>query len=156
MTDKTGNTGAVSEDSLLLKNQLCFPLYAASRMVTAAYTPFLKPLGITYTQYLALLVLWEKTSVTVGELGRALYLDNGTLTPMLKKMEQAGLLVRKRDTADERIVVVSLTKKGESLKQKALHIPGKLKSCLPVDHKKAEQLYTILYDILDGTCGHLP
>ena len=87
-----------------LEYQLCFPLYAAARKVVNAYTPFFKPLGITYTQYIVLLVLWEQKAVTVGELCRRLYLDNGTLTPLLKKLEEKGFLTRTRKTEDERVV----------------------------------------------------
>ena len=94
---------------LLLENQLCFPLYAAARKVTGLYTPYFKPLGITYTQYIVLLVLWEKESATVGDLCKKLYLDNGTVTPLLKKLEERGYVRRTRSTEDERVVMMTLT-----------------------------------------------
>ena len=103
-------------EQLRLENQLCFPLYAASRAVTQKYTPYLKPLGITYTQYLVLLVLWETDGQRVSQLCEKLYLDSGTVTPLLKKMEQEDLVVRKRSSEDERVVIVSLTEKGSGLK----------------------------------------
>ena len=96
-------------DPLLLDNQLCFPLYACSRKVVNLYTPYFQPLGITYTQYIVFLVLWETDGVSVRELGQRLYLDSGTLTPLLKKMEAKGLITRKRDQEDERSLIISLT-----------------------------------------------
>ena len=106
------------KDPLLLENQLCFPLYAASREVVKQYTPYLKPLGITYTQYITLMVLWEEKKIRVGDLGKRLFLDTGTLTPLLKKMEEAGLVKRTRSQGDERVVDVEITDEGMSLKKK--------------------------------------
>lgn len=113
-----------NEEALLLKNQLCFPLYAASRRVVAAYHPILERIGLTYTQYVTMMVLWEMNAVTVKELGKRLYLDSGTLTPLLKKLETQGYITRARSKEDERIVVVTLTEAGRELKKRALSIPG--------------------------------
>ncbi len=135
-------------DPLLLENQLCFPLYACARKVTQVYTPILKPLGLTYTQYLVLLVLWEKDGVSVGHIGERLYLDTGTLTPLLKKMEKAGWLVRGRSEEDERRVFVHLTESGHTLREKALTIPIQVSTCTPLEGEEARCLYNILYKIL--------
>ena len=105
------------DEVLKLENQLCFPLYACTRQVINLYTPHLKPLGITYTQYLVLLVLWENNKIPMGELCQKLYLDSGTLTPLLKKLEKAGYLTKERSLEDERCVMIHLTKKGEELKK---------------------------------------
>ena len=133
-----------------LENQLCFPLYAAARQVTALYTPYLKELGLTYTQYIVFLVLWENDGIPVGELGRRLYLDNGTLTPLLKKLESSGYLTRSRDTADERVVTVALTDEGRALQSKAAHIPEAIGSCINLSERDAVELYRILYQLLKG------
>ncbi len=135
-------------EQLRLENQLCFPLYAASRAVTQKYTPYLKPLGITYTQYLVLLVLWETDGQRVSQLCEKLYLDSGTVTPLLKKMEQEDLVVRKRSSEDERVVIVSLTEKGNGLKEKAKDIPFAVGGCMDVSEEDAAQLYTLLYKLL--------
>jgi len=108
---------------LQLENQLCFSIYATSREITKVYRPLLNQLGVTYPQYLALLVLWEHGTVSVKEIGELLYLDSGTLTPMLKRMEDQGLVIRKRSNEDERVVFISLTNKGKELRDKACHIP---------------------------------
>lgn len=136
-------------EAMKLSNQLCFPLYAASRNVINHYTTFLKPLGLTYTQYLVLLVLWEKDDLPVGEICQKLILDNGTLSPVLKKMEQAGLLHRSRQVADERVVLISLTEDGRNLQEKAKDIPLKVGNCIPLSKEKAQILYGLLYEILD-------
>ncbi len=114
----------LSEQALLLDNQLCFALYSASLAMTKLYKPLLDELGLTYPQYLALLVLWEQDGVTVSELGDRLSLDSGTLTPLLKRLEAAGLLSRLRDAADERRVLIRLTADGRKLKARAQRIPG--------------------------------
>ena len=137
------------EDALKLENQLCFPLYAAARKVTGAYTPLLKPLGITYTQYIVLLVLWEKDGQTVGAIGDLLHLDNGTLTPLLKKMETEGIVTRLRSKEDERRVTIQLTEKGKALKKQAEGIPAKIGACIHLNQEDARSLYRILYQILD-------
>ncbi len=135
-------------DSLKLKNQLCFPLYAAARKVTGLYTPFLKPLGLTYTQYIVFLVLWEQDGIPVSRIGEELMLDNGTLTPLLKKLEQEGYVVRKRSAEDERRVLVTLTEKGRKLQKKAEEIPSKVGNCLFIEPESARQLHGLLYEIL--------
>lgn len=136
-------------EQLLLKNQICFPLYACGRKIVGAYTPYLKPLGLTYTQYIVLMVLWEHGSVNVGQLGSTLLLDAGTLTPLLKRMEQAGLVTRARSAEDERVTIVTITKKGEALKEKCKDIPLAMSqgNDLLTDEEKAE-LYRILYKLL--------
>jgi DNA-binding MarR family transcriptional regulator len=139
-------------EQLKLENQLCFPLYAAARKVTGYYTPYLKPLGITYTQYLVFLVLWEKGDQTVSDLSLALFLDSGTLTPMLKKLESEGFIKRIRSARDERIVNISLTRKGRLLEEKAKEIPHCVASCMPFTKEEAATLYGYLYRILGGAC----
>ncbi len=133
---------------LLLKNQLCFPLYAAARQVTGLYAPLLKPLGLTYTQYLVFLVLWEEDGLKVGDLGGRLLLDSGTLTPLLKKLEEKGLLTRRRCEEDERVVRVFLTDEGRALRAKALTIPASVGSCVSLSEADARDLYRILYTLL--------
>ena len=135
-------------EAMKLKNQLCFPLYAAARNVVNLYTPLLKPLGLTYTQYIVFLVLWEKDGVTVGELGQTLLLDNGTLSPLLKKMQQAGYIERRRSQEDERVVKITLTEKGRQLQQQAKDIPLKAAGCYDLAPEKAQQLYSLLYELL--------
>ncbi|GIO11760.1 MarR family transcriptional regulator [Cohnella xylanilytica] len=115
-----------SEDLMKLDQQFCFAVYACAREITKLYHPLLKDLGITYTQYITLLALWEKDRVTVKELGGRLYLDSGTLTPLLKKLEASGYVTRTRDPEDERNVLIELTEEGRALKLKACHIPAKL------------------------------
>ena len=137
------------DEGLKLDNQLCFPLYAAARKVVGAYTPFLKPLGLTYTQYIVFMVLWENDDLTVGEFGKKLMLDNGTLTPLLKKMEEAGHLTRKRSEKDERVVTVSLTEEGKEMKNKVKGVPVEMKQCIKLDPGEAKTLYKILYKLLD-------
>jgi DNA-binding MarR family transcriptional regulator len=114
------------DEALKLDNQLCFALYACSREITKLYKPILDKFGITYTQYISLLVLWEKDNITVKELGAKLHLDSGTLTPLLKKLESMNLVKRNRDTIDERNVYVSLTQNGNELKKMAIEIPSKI------------------------------
>ncbi len=135
-------------DSLKLENQLCFPLYACSREVIKQYKPFLDELDLTYTQYIAMMVLWEHKSVTVKELGQYLFLDSGTLTPLLKKMEAKGLISRKRDQEDERSLIVSLTAEGESLRERALEVPKKMAQCVRLNPEEAMELYKLLYKLL--------
>lgn len=139
-----------TNDMLKLENQLCFPLYAAARKVVGLYTPYLKELGLTYTQYIVFLVLWERDGIPVGELGKRLYLDNGTLTPLLKKLESAGYLIRTRDKDDERVVTVSLTEAGRALRESAREIPSKIGACICIEDEDAADLYTLLYQLLRG------
>ena len=135
-------------EAMKLSNQLCFPLYAASRNVISLYTPLLRPLGLTYTQYLVLLVLWEKDGLTVGELCDKLILDNGTLSPLLKKMQLAGYLERKRSTEDDRVVVVTLTEAGRALQEQAKDVPARIARCVELPPEKAQALYALLYELL--------
>ena len=134
---------------LKLENQLCFPLYACARKVINQYNPYLKPLGITYTQYLVFLVLWEQQEATVGEICRRLFLDNGTITPLIKKMEKDGYVVRKRSEEDERVVKVSITEKGIALREGAKDIPFSVGGCLAIPGEDAAELYRLLYQLLD-------
>ena len=137
-------------DPLLLKYQLCFPLYACARETIKLYKPHLDELGLTYTQYIAMMVLWEKKAVTVKELGAELFLDSGTLTPLLKKMEAKGLLTRRRSTDDERSLIVSLTPEGEALKERALQVPKEMIKYFPLEQEEGELLYKLLYKLLDS------
>ena len=142
----------VSKDvmpQLLLDSQLCFPLYAAARKVINHYTPYLKPFGITYTQYIVLLALWEEKSATVGALCSRLYLDNGTITPLLKKMEEAGLVTRSRSRQDERVVTVSVTEKGWQLREAIKEGPFHIGSCIHLPQEDAFTLYQLLHKLLD-------
>lgn len=132
-------------DALKLSSQLCFPLYAASKEVVRLYKPHLDPLGLTYTQYIAMLALWEHDTLSVKQLGKMLLLDSGTLTPLLKKLEAAGLITRKRSNEDERNLVIRLTPKGLELRERALSIPQKLIKCLPLSKEETNTLYRLLY-----------
>ncbi|MEF3305945.1 MarR family winged helix-turn-helix transcriptional regulator [Paenibacillus sp. GYB003] len=136
------------DDALKLDNQTCFALYACSREMTKLYRPFLNELGITYTQYVALLALWERDDVTVKQLGERLYLDSGTLTPLLKKLEGAGLVVRARDPLDERNVRIRLTERGEKLKESAYDVPNKALCRAGVPAEEALRLREALADLL--------
>ena len=137
-------------DCLKLENQLCFPLYACSKEVIRRYKPYLDELDLTYTQYIAIMVMWEKKEVTVKELGKCLYLDSGTLTPVLKKLEEKNYVVRNRSKEDERNLIVSITQEGEDLKEKAVQIPASLSACVNMEPQEAQQLYQLLYKLLDG------
>lgn len=139
----------MNDNNLKLENQLCFPLYASAKEVIRKYQPFLDKLDLTYTQYIAMMVLWEKIEVTVKGLGDTLFLDSGTLTPMLKKMEVKGLIRRERSKQDERIVVVTLTDKGRKLKEEAREVPQKIGSCIQLEENDAKELYRILHILLD-------
>ena len=137
-------------DALRLDRQLCFPLYAASREVTKRYMPYLKPLDLTYTQYIAMMVLWETGQILSRELGERLYLDSGTLSPVLKKLEEKGYITRRRPSDDERNLLVALTDEGEALKERALNIPRQLGSCIPLAPEEARELYRLLYKIVNS------
>lgn len=138
-------------EQLLIKNQLCFPLYACGRKIVARYTPYLKPLGLTYTQYIVLMVLWERECVNVGQLGEILYLDAGTLTPLLKRLEKAGYITRKRSKEDERITLITITAEGNALKEKCKDIPLKLMSkTTSLTENDAKELYRLLYLFLES------
>lgn len=135
-------------DALKLDNQLCFPLYAAAREVVRQYHPHLAEIGLTYTQYITMMVLWEERQVSVKRLGQRLHLDSGTLTPVLKSLEQKGYITRTRSTADERVLVAALTDAGEALKEAAVEVPAKVAGCVKLEPEEAAQLYTLLYRIL--------
>ena len=135
-------------DALKLENQLCFPLYAAAREVVKRYRPYLDELDITYTQYITMMVMWEEKEITVKALGEKLFLDSGTMTPVLKSLEAKGYVTRKRSTTDERSVSVFLTDNGEALKEKAVDIPAKVAGCVGLDLSEAAALYETLYKIL--------
>ena len=137
------------DKSMKLDSQLCFPLYAASRKVVSLYTPHLKPLGITYTQYIMFLVLWEQDGISVGDLCKRLMLDTGTVTPMLKNTEKQGLIKRARSEDDERVVVITLTDEGKALYKKAKDMPAKIGSCVKLSKNEAEALYKILYKVIN-------
>ena len=133
---------------LKLENQLCFPLYAASNAIIRKYRPLLKELDLTYTQYITMMALWEKDFVTVKELGESLFLDSGTLTPVLQKLEMKGYIERDRFEEDERVLVISLTEKGEKIKEKAVNVPKELSKELKLEPEEAMQLHKILYKII--------
>ena len=135
-------------ECLKLDNQLCFPLYAASREILRLYTPFLSPLDLTYTQYISMMVLWAEKELTVKELGERLYLDSGTLTPLLKKLEQKGYITRVRSKADERSLIVSITSEGERLKERAAEVPAKIGACVHLAPEDAQVLYGLLHKLL--------
>lgn len=135
-------------DVLKLENQICFPLYACSKEVVRKYKPFLDEIDLTYTQYIAMMVMWDKKKITVKELGEYLYLDSGTLTPVLKSLEQKGYVTRMRSSEDERVLNVEITKSGMKLREKAVCIPEKIGSCVSLSEKEAMQLYKLLYKVL--------
>ncbi len=136
-------------DILKLSHQLCFPLYACARETIKLYTPHLDAIGLTYTQYITMMVLWEHKSLTAKELGRILYLDSGTLTPLLKKLEAKGHLTRKRSETDERNLIVTITDQGEALKEQALHIPDAMMDCLNLEKEEIQTMYRFLYKMLE-------
>ena len=133
---------------LKLENQLCFPLYACSKEIIKLYKPFLDNLDLTYTQYIAMMVLWEYKKITAHELGEKLYLDSGTLTPMLKKLEAKGYIERSRSKVDERNLDIKITDLGMKLREKAITVPQELGKCIPLDTNKALELYNTLNELL--------
>ena len=135
-------------DSLKLENQLCFPLYAASKEVVRKYKPFLDELDLTYTQYVVMMVLWEKKKVTVSSLGETVFLDSGTLTPVLKSLETKNYVKRERSKEDERVLNVTLTEEGETLKERAVSVPEKMAGCVRLNKEEAETLYRLLYKLI--------
>ena len=135
-------------DPLKLDHQLCFPLYVASREVIRLYTPYLKALDLTYTQYVAMMALWEAKSLPIKALCERLHLDTGTVTPLLKSMEQKGLISRRRSETDERSVTVALTEKGTALREQALSVPQKVGSCIPLAPEDASALCSLLYQLI--------
>ncbi|SER75283.1 MarR family winged helix-turn-helix transcriptional regulator [Lachnobacterium bovis] len=136
-------------ESLKIENQLCFPLYACSKEIIRRYNPILEKLDLTYTQYITMLVLWEKKSLNVKTLGECLFLDSGTLTPVLKKLEAKGLLTRERCKEDERLLNVNITQSGLALRDIAVEVPQKMKGCINLEPEEARMLYKILYKMLE-------
>ncbi len=137
-----------SYDSLKLENQLCFPLYAASREIIKKYTPYLRELDLTYTQYIAMMVLWQEKEISVKNLGAKLFLDSGTLTPVLKSLEEKGYVARRRSEDDERVVMVAATEAGAALKEKAVFVPESMAGCVRLEPRDAAKLYELLYKLL--------
>ncbi len=136
-------------DKLKLENQLCFPLYAASRMIIKQYRPYLDELSLTYTQYIAMMVLWQENKISVKELGKKLFLDSGTLTPVLKSLEAKNFVKRYRSCDDERILLVEITREGSELRDAALNVPEKVSKCVKLDSAEAVNLYKLLYKLID-------
>lgn len=137
-------------DVLKLENQLCFPLYAASKAVVHRSSFYLKDLGLSYTQYIVMMTLWENKSISLKEIGQLLYLDSGTLTPVLKNLEKKGFVERKRDTTDERVLSVTLTEKGRKLKEKAVKIPELMNKCVELEEEEFNTLYELLYKLINS------
>lgn len=135
-------------DVLKLENQMCFPLYACAKEVVRQYKPFLDEIDLTYTQYIAMMVMWERKKVNVKELGEYLYLDSGTLTPLLKKLEQKGYILRTRAKVDERNLIITLTEAGEALRERAVTIPYRMNGCVHLEKGEVEELHRLLYKLL--------
>ena len=137
-------------EALRLENQLCFPLYACAKEVTRRYKPFLDPLGLTYTQYITMMVMWEKKEVRVKDLGEVLYLDSGTLTPLLKRLEQKGLISRSRYQEDERALCVRITEEVEKLRETAKSVPVGMRACIPLSDEEMLVMKKLLSRTLDA------
>ena len=137
-------------DCLKIENQLCFPLYVCSKEIIRRYKPFLDELELTYTQYITMMILWEIKKINVKDLGNKLFLDSGTMTPLLKKLENKGYISRKRDIADERNLLIEITDSGMKLRDKALDIPKKVGQCVNLSGEDFKILYKILYKIING------
>ncbi len=135
-------------EGLKLKNQICFPLYAASREVIKQYRPFLDELNLTYTQYIAMMVFWEEKKISVKDLGKKLFLDSGTLTPVLKSLEAKGFISRSRSSEDERVLIAEITDEGEALREQAKSVPENVAGCVKLEPNEAMQLYQLLYKLL--------
>ncbi len=135
-------------DALKLENQICFPLYAAAKEVVRLYRPFLEEIELTYTQYIVMLVIWEQDRMSVKELGDKLLLDSGTLTPVLKALEQKGYVLRKRSPQDERSVRIHRTELGFKLRERAAEIPRRMRACIPLNAAETAELYHLLYKVL--------
>lgn len=135
-------------DSLKLNKQVCFPLYACSKELVKQYGPYLKKLNLTYTQYIVMMVVWEKESVSSRELAECLHLDYGTLTPVLRRLENAGYISRQRDPQDERLLIISLTDEGESLRDAAVDIPSCIAKCMGLSEEEFIELYRLTYKAL--------
>lgn len=138
-------------EMLKLENQLCFPLYACAKEIIKRYKPFLDKLDLTYTQYIAMMVLWEKRQVNVKSLGECLFLDSGTLTPVLKKLEAKGLIKRERSKEDERTLLVTITEAGDALREPASRVPVQMGECIQLTEDEARTLYGLLYKLLGQT-----
>lgn len=145
---KENTSNEAEYDCLKLENQICFPLYAAANKVIKKYKSFLDELNLTYTQYITMMVMWSCKEINVKSLGKCLFLDSGTLTPLLKKLEQKGYIKRERSKRDERNLIVSITEKGEMLKEKASKVPGQVGKQFNLSYKEASSLYKILYKLL--------
>lgn len=137
-------------DPLKIENQLCFPLYACAKEVVRKYKPFLDKIDLTYTQYITMMIMWDKKEINVKNLGECLYLDSGTLTPLLKKLEAKGFITKERCAEDERSIIVKITQKGMDLKEKATSVPAAVSTCIDLSPEETKQLYTILYKILNN------
>ena len=140
-------------DCLKIENQLCFPLYACSKEIIRKYKPFLDRMDLTYTQYITMMILWENDEINVKDLGAKLFLDSGTLTPLLKKLEVKGYLTRIKNNNDERNLVIKLTKEGVKLKDEAIIVPQEMGKCINISEQDAKDLYRILYTILNSMEG---
>ena len=136
-------------DSLKLENQLCFPLYACSKEITRRYKPFLSKLDLTYTQYITMMVLWETRELSVKELGDKLFLDSGTLTPLLKKLESKGYLTRNRSVKDERNLIIKITDQGMALREEALSVPQEIRLCVSLTDDEAAALFKLLHSFMN-------
>ncbi len=141
-------------EALKLSNQVCFPLYACSKELVSRYTPYLKKLGLTYTQYIVMMVMWEKETVSSRELATSLHLDYGTLTPVLKRLEASGYLNRNRDPEDERLLLLTVTDEGRALKDEAIKIPGCIATCMGLSEDEFKTLYTLTYKALANMEGN--
>ena len=139
-----------NEELLRLDNQICFPMYVVSKEIVRRYIPLLNKLDLTYTQYITLLALWEKDHITVKELGEKLYLDSGTLTPLLNKLEKKGYIIKNKSDKDGRELVVIVTDKGLELKQKAIDVPPEIAKCVNLKKEEAIVFYQLLHKVLDG------
>ncbi len=137
---------------LRLENQICFPLYACAKEIVRCYAPLLEPYNLTYTHYITMMVIWEKREVTVSELGKALCLDSGTLTPVLKKLESHGYVKRTRKAEDERCVVITPTEEGLALQEKLKDVPYQVGCSIKLEPSEAAQLYGLLNKVLAGLC----
>lgn len=138
------------DEILKLSNQVCFPLYACGKEIVRKYQPYLEKLDLTYTQYIVLLVLWEKDKISVKEIGEKLYLDSGTLTPLLNKLEKKGYIKKQKQPHDERELIISLTKSGLSLKEEAKKIPPQIANKVKLSEQETISLYSLLYKVLEG------
>lgn len=134
---------------LKLERQLCFPLYAVSKEIVRKYKPFLDEIDLTYTQYITMMVLWEDNEILVKDIGAKLFLDSGTLTPVLNGLEKKGYAVRRRSETDKRDVYAVITEKGKALRDKAVEIPARIGDCVPLEPEKAMLLYQILHEMME-------